>query len=137
MRYIPAIAVLAGLVFGAFAQPARVGGSGEKSLVIVPMTGTGTWADPRRPALPRDAGASFRYVLSDDGNTAIVELSGGAPPQREKIEAELSKDARVKVFRPSKDKKNDVENEIRKIKKDFDLDSFGKGPAAALAANPR
>jgi hypothetical protein len=66
-----------------------------------------------------------------------VELSGGTPPQRQKLEAELKQDPRVKVFRPSNDKKDDVENETRKFKKDFDLDSFGKGPAAALAANPR
>ena len=133
MRYFHLFLVVVGLVSSAFGQPPRVGGSGEKTLVIVPMTGAGTWADPRRPALPPDIGAAFRYVLSDDGNSAVVELSGGTPPQRQKLEAELTRDARVQVFRPSKDKKNDVEIEIRKIKKDFDISAFGKGPAA----NPR
>ena len=80
---------------------------------------------------------AFRYVLSDDGSTAIVELSGGNPLQRQKMETELRKDARVKVFRPSTHKKEDVEKEIRLLKKDFDIDSFAKGPAGAVAAIAR
>ena len=51
--------------------------------------------------------------------------------QRQKMETELRKDSRVKVFRPSTHKKVDVEKEIRLLKKDFDLESFGKGPAGA------
>ena len=50
------------------------------------------------------------------------------------METELRKDSRVKVFRPSTHKKVDVEKEIRLLKKDFDIDSFGKGPAGAVAA---
>ena len=121
----------------AVAQPPGMGGGGERSLVVVPMIGTGTGADPRRPALPNTAGMAFRYVLSDDGATAIVELSGGNPLQRQKIDAELRKDSRVKVFRPSTHKKDDVEKEIRLLKKDFDLEAFGKGPAGAGLAISR
>ena len=115
----------------AVAQSPGMGGGGERSLVVVPMIGTGTGADPHRPALPKDAGMAFRYVLSDDGATAIVELSGGNPLQRQRMETELRKDSRVKVFRPSTHKKDDVEKEIRLLKKDFDLEAFGKGPAGA------
>ena len=131
VRLILHFSLLLTVGFLVVAQPPGMAGGGERSLVVVPMIGTGTGADPRRPALPKDAGIAFRYVLSDDGATAIVELSGGNPLQRRKMESELQKDSRVKVFRPSTHKKDDVEKEIRLLKRDFDLEAFGKGPAGA------
>ena len=106
-------------------------GADDGNLGTTVSRGDGGPCDPRRPALPNTAGMAFRYVLSDDGATAIVELSGGNPLQRQKIDVELRKDSRAKVFRPSTDKKDDVEKEIRLLKKDFDLEAFGKGPAGA------
>ena len=131
MRLSLPLSLLITVGFLAVAQPPGMGGGGERSLVVVPMIGSGTGADPRRPALPNTAGMAFRYVLSDDGATAIVELSGGNPLQRQKIDVELRKDSRAKVFRPSTHKKDDVEKEIRLLKRDFDLEAFGKGPAGA------
>ncbi len=51
----------------------------ERVLAVVPMTGAGTAADPRRPPhAPAKADAngivSFSYQVSDDGRFAIVEL---------------------------------------------------------------
>ena len=109
-------------------------GADDGNLGTTVSRGDGGPCDPRRPALPKDAGMAFRYVPSDDGATAIVELSGVNALQRQKMETELRKDSRVKVFRPSTHKKVDVEKEIRLLKKDFDIDSFGKGPAGAVAA---
>jgi len=55
MRYI--ITVLS--LMAAFAQPSRVGGSGERYLIVVPMVGAGTFEDPKRPAFLREAGVAF------------------------------------------------------------------------------
>jgi hypothetical protein len=137
MRVYNCVFLLSLLSFTVSAQPSRVSGSGERVLLIVPMTGVGSWAEPRRPSIPRDAGLAFHYVLSDDGNMAIVEATALNPVKSQQIEAALKQDSRVKVFRPSKDKRADVETEIRKLKKDFDLDSFGKGPAAPAVNTPR
>jgi hypothetical protein len=57
------------------AQSMRVGGNGEKAWLVIPMTGSGTWADPKRPALLAETGVPFRFQLSDDGTMGPVELS--------------------------------------------------------------
>ncbi len=54
----------------------------ERVYAAVPMTGRGTWADPRRPLFApvasqmrsgaRSGVIAFHYVLSDDGKTALV-----------------------------------------------------------------
>ncbi|MFN0106639.1 MAG: fibronectin type III domain-containing protein [Bryobacteraceae bacterium] len=75
----------------------------------------------------REAGVEFRFEVSDDGATAIAEVSPRGPLELKKLESQLKTDARAKVFRPSKDKQTDVQDEIRKIKKDFDIELFGKG----------
>ena len=125
--------LLVGLFVAAgWAQAARTGGSGERMLVVVPMVGAGTWEDPRRPALVREAGVAFRYQVSDDGQTAIVEVSPRGPLDWKRVEESIRKEPRAKVFRPSKDKQDDVVFELKQLKKDFSIDSFGKGPEAVV-----
>ncbi|MFN0104739.1 MAG: hypothetical protein ACKV2U_21955 [Bryobacteraceae bacterium] len=126
--------LLCAAAFVVSAQPARIGGSGERILVAVPMVGAGTWADPRRPAMLREAGVAFRFELSDDGATAIAEVSPRGPLELKNLESQLKTDARAKVFRPSKDKQTDVQDEIRKVKKDFDIELFGKGASPSKVA---
>lgn len=56
----------------------------ERVIAIVPMTGSGTEADPRRPMFAPRPGdmdpafattiAGFNYVLSDDGKFALVQF---------------------------------------------------------------
>lgn len=56
----------------------------ERVIAIVPMTGSGTDADPRRPMFAPKPGdmnpasattiAGFNYVLSDDGKFALVQF---------------------------------------------------------------
>jgi hypothetical protein len=89
-------------------KAARVGGNGERFLVLVPMVGAGTFADPRRPAFLREAGVAFRYQLSDDGATAIAEVAPRGPLQMMRLEERMKGDSRVKVFKPHKDKAADV-----------------------------
>ena len=106
----------------------------ERILCVVPMVGAGTPDDPRRPAhapLPpppgvppsRDGIVAFTYEVSDDGNLALVEF---VALNREAFN-DLLNDNRpeVKVFKKGKDKREDIDKEFKKHKKDFNLDKFG------------
>ncbi len=97
-RYLLAILSLMALS----AQSARVGGNGERFLLLVPMVGAGTFADPKRPAYLREAGDGFRYQLSEDGATAIAEVSPRGPLEMVRLEERMKGDSRVKVFKPHK-----------------------------------
>jgi hypothetical protein len=107
----------------------------ERTMSIVPMTGTGSFADPVRPMytpLPaalnaaatsrsRTAILGFTYVLSDDGKHALVEFVARDRAAFQQILA----DPTVKSFVKGKDKREDVEAEFKKYKKDFNFTHFG------------
>jgi len=107
----------------------------ERTMVIVAMTGSGSFDDPVRPMytpLPsalKTAAASrartgilgFTYVLSDDGKHALVEFVARDRAAFQQILA----DTTVKSFVKGKDKREDVEAEFKKYKKDFDFTHFG------------
>ena len=102
-------------------------------ICVVPMIGKGTPDDPRRPqyapwpppsatqALVRSTILAFSQQVSDDGKSAIVEL---VARDRSAFQDILS-DKQVKVFFKATDKKDDIEKELKKFKKDFDLNQFG------------
>jgi hypothetical protein len=104
----------------------------ERIVAVVPLTGAGTYADPKRPAfVPAGAAGagtaagwvSWSWQPTDDGKMAIVELAARNPAAIR----EVLRDARiVAAFEKRKAKRGDVEREIRKYRKDFSLD----GPAA-------
>ncbi len=106
-------------------QNIRVGRAGQKALLAVPMVGTGTWADPKRPAFVRESGAPFRFQVSDDGTMALVEASPRNLAEMAKLEEFVGKDARSVLFRPDKHPVSLVIAEFKKLKKDFDPESFG------------
>ena len=108
------------------AQNARIGESRAKTMLAVPMVGTGTWADPKRPAFVRESGVPFRFQVSDDGTMALVEASPRNLAEAAKLDAFVKNDPRSKIFRPEKDRKADVEAEFKRLKKDFDPESFGR-----------
>jgi len=119
------------------AQNMRVGEGGSKTLLAVPMVGSGTWEDPKRPAFVREAGVSFRYQVSDDGTMALVEAMPRNLAESAKLVELASKDARAKIFRPEIDKKADVEAEFKRLKRDFNPDTFGRlGPQVKPAPAP-
>jgi hypothetical protein len=114
----------------------------ERLYLVVPMVGSGTAEDPRRPmyaplpahpgvdasaqrsdAQPADSGIiAFAFQESDDGAYALVEFVA-----RDRAAFKLILEDRqpnVKVFEKGKSKKGDVEQEFRKYKHDFDLDSL-------------
>ena len=107
---------------------------GERLVLIVPVIGDGTPRNPFRPLFAplgaEEMAASgligYTTVLSDDRKSALIEL---VATDRKAFDAIL-KDTRqdVKKFDPAKGaKKEDIEQEFRKVKKDFDFAKFKEG----------
>lgn len=104
----------------------------ERVLVIVPLVGAGTYQDPKRPLFAPDPGEkvddaeallSFEWTPTDDGQFAIAEFVARDP----KILAEIVADRRVvKAFIKGKAKKDDIETELKKHRKDFRFEAGGK-----------
>jgi len=92
------------------------------------MTGTGTWSDPKRPLYApaqmnpasRTGIIGYTHVLSDDGQSALVEFVARDAAAFAPILADKS----IKSFRKGKDKREDIEAEFRKHKKDFSFENF-------------
>ena len=105
----------------------------ERLVCVVPMTGAGTPDDPRRPlyapvptpgAPPsRDGIVAFTFQESDDGRSALV----GFVARDRAAFKEILEDNRVKAFEKGKHKKDDIEKEFRKLKRNFDLSTLQVG----------
>lgn len=117
----------------------------ERLIAVVPMTGSGTANDPRRPmyvpvrapgetlvaeAVEPDGSAErrlrqgilgFSYVLSDDEQFALVEFVAGSRSAFKEIQADTS----VKAFVKGRSKRVDIEREFRRYKQNFNLDRLG------------
>lgn len=97
----------------------------ERIIAVVPMIGAGTYADPKRPLFtpaPEDKQSgivAFSYVLSDDGKSAIVEIAA----RDAKALTPLLQSGRndVLIFRKGKDRKEDIERELKRFKSDLTL----------------
>jgi hypothetical protein len=131
------VAALAILVcLGGVAQNKRVDSRNqhERLIAIVPMIGSGTMEDPKRPMfapVPGHVAAdsttdiiAFHFLPGDDGNFAIVEFI--ARDQAAFQPVLNSTDPRVRVFQRGKVARLALLLALRKIRKDFDLDSFGE-----------
>ena len=102
----------------------------ERVIMIVPMIGSGTPADPRRPLyapapsekLSKNGIIAYSYVLSDDEKSALVEF---VAMDRAAFDAIL-KDQRtdIKRWEKAKTNKDDVAKEFKKLRKDFNIDEF-------------
>lgn len=107
----------------------------ERLVLVVPMVGSGTPQDPRRPlyapvpnaAEPpaHDGIIAFSFVESDDGQHAIVQLVARDRAAFRKILTENRAD--VKLFDKDKTAKSDIESEGRKFRKNFSLDQIDVG----------
>ena len=110
---------------------------GERLILIVPVVGAGTAQDPKRPLYaptPEErtqAGAggiqSYTAVLSDDKKFALIELVAQEGKAFEAILKDTRPDVKRFDLQKGKDKAEDIENEFRKYKKDFDLKKFKEG----------
>jgi hypothetical protein len=100
-------------------------------LAVVPIVGSGTWADPKRPSFlpagPHDsrdrAGIiAFQQILSDNGNFALVELV--AVDRSAFAEILNSTDSRVKAFEVGKHTRQEIEAVFKQFKATFSFDTF-------------
>jgi hypothetical protein len=116
----------------AWAQP-RVdpGNSYFRVICIVPMVGSGTWADPKRPmfapgptAIGRDRSGILAYYHepTDDGTAAIVIFVAA---DRSALQGILtSTSPSVKVFERGKASQQETEAALKAVKKDFNWQRF-------------
>jgi hypothetical protein len=103
----------------------------ERILMIVPMTGSGKWDDPRRPLFaPAHASAptdrtgilGYSFQVSDDGKYALVEFVA----HDKNAFQTLKSDARtMKFFEKGNAQTADIDAEFKKYKKDFNWQHFG------------
>ena len=130
---IPAI-LLAACCSSLFSQQnVAPGNLYERALCVVPLSGSGTPDDPKRPlhapsrsARPSTSGSGilgFTHVLSDDGTLALVEF---VARDRSAFNAILA-DSNAKCFVKGRDKREDAEAEFKKHKANFDFSHFGVG----------
>ncbi len=63
----------------------------------------------------------YAHQVSDDGRFALVEF---VARDRKAFQSILN-DKTIKVFEKGKDKKDDIERELKKFRADFDLTKFG------------
>jgi hypothetical protein len=105
----------------------------ERLILVVPLVGTGTPEDPRRPMYAPVPGGEpspdgilgFSFIESDDGQRALVELVARDRAAFAQIFADKHSD--VKIFEKGKAKKEDIEKEFKKYKRDFNLDQLALG----------
>jgi len=103
----------------------------ERVMAVVPWTGSGTHADPRRPMYvpgptqmnpaSRSGILGFQCVESDDNKYALCEFVAATPAALKPILT----DPNVKAFLKGRDKRDDAITEFKKYKKDFDPTHFG------------
>jgi hypothetical protein len=103
---------------------------------IVPMIGSGTWDDPKRPMfapLPeqmtpgsRTGIIAFNHVESDDGNFALIEIVAATRPELALVTAQMNAAAvqGLQVFDRSTTAATTVQNAFQPLKKDFDITKF-------------
>ncbi len=116
----------------AFAQP-RVDPLNmyERVLLIVPVHGSGSAADPIRPMYAplaaeidpegRRGIMGFTAVYSDDGKFALIELV----TRNRSLFATALADRGIKAFLKGRDKRSDAEAAFKLLKKDFSIANFG------------
>jgi hypothetical protein len=133
-KFSPAVLLLSVLCVQLRAQP-RVDARNmyERVMAVVPLTGSGTLDDPKRPMYAptpaqiqtsmatRQGILGFMHVMSDDGQVALVEF---VAKDRSAFQAILA-DTSVKSFLKGRDKREDIEAEFLKHKRDFDFAHFG------------
>jgi hypothetical protein len=105
-----------------------------RAYCIVPMVGSGTLADPKRPMFapgpPTAAAASidrtgiiaYQFQLSDDGNSALVEFVAVSRAGLATILT--STNPNVASFERGKYTRQQIETEFQKYKKSFSFTGF-------------
>lgn len=102
----------------------------HRIICVVPVVGTGKVEDPIRLQYApvglthtRNTIFTYSYQLSDDKKSAIVEYVAADRAAFAEILAD--KNPNTRVFERGRDSRKAIEAELRKWKKDIDLDHFG------------
>jgi|WetSurMetagenome_2_1015567.scaffolds.fasta_scaffold564460_1 hypothetical protein len=100
---------------------------GETLIAVVPMVGAGTFEDPKRPMFSRalaqaNPSVSFRYVLSDDGQSAIVLFS--APFREHLADILQSRAGGVRVFERGALARSALEAQLGLVRRGFRLEQL-------------
>lgn len=102
----------------------------HRIICVVPVIGTGKVEDPIRPQYApvglthaRNQIFTYSYQLSDDKKLAIVEYVAADRAAFAEILAD--KNPNIRVFERGRDSRKIIEAELKKWKKDIDLDHFG------------
>ena len=117
----------------------------QRIICVVPMIGAGTLEDPKRPMFTPVVGAApsqdvttskgfsdpavivaYHSVLSDDGNSAIVEFVARDRAAFRAIFA-AKRQNQVEIFERINNQRADVLAELRKIKRTFDFSMLRVG----------
>ena len=100
----------------------------NRLIAVVPLTGGGTAADPKRPKYapwPVTTNANgilgFVFEPTDDGKSAVVEFVA----QNRVAFSVLLADKTIQVFQRGSASKSSIETAIKQVRRDFSLDSFG------------
>jgi hypothetical protein len=100
----------------------------NRVIAVVPLTGSGTAADPKRPkyapwpASPNPNGIlGFIFEPTDDGKSAVVEFVA----QNHAAFSVLLADKTIQIYQKGALSKSAIESAIKQVRKDFSLDSFG------------
>ncbi len=101
----------------------------HRFICLVHLTGSGRLGDPVRPEYvptgdmsSRDGVIGWSSQLTDNGKMAIVQLVAANPLAFEGLKGD--KRSEIRIFEVGKHRREDIETELRKFKKDFDLDSL-------------
>ena len=100
----------------------------QRVICVVPLIGSGTATDPKRPKyapwpVSTDPNGIIGFVFepTDDGNSAIVEFVA----QNRTAFSVLLGDKTITAYQKGAVSKQAIENAIKPLRKDFNLDSFG------------
>jgi hypothetical protein len=136
-RAVMPVVCLLVAVGSAFAQHrVDAGNMYARVYAIVPMIGSGTWDDPKRPMFApvpeqmtpgsRTGIIAFNHVESDDGNFALIEIVAATRPQLALVTSQMNATAvqGLQVFDRSITSATTVQSAFQLLKKNFDITKF-------------
>jgi hypothetical protein len=124
-RLISGLLMLAGVVCAQHSVDPR--NTYHRVICVVPMIGSGTAADPKRPKYAPAPGSAlangiigFTQTPSDDGKSAIVEFVA----RNRSAFAAIFADTSITVYEKGSQSGSAVETALQQVKKSFNLVQF-------------
>lgn len=135
---LPVVCLLAAVGSGFAQHRVDLANLYSRAYLIVPMIGSGTWDDPRRPMFApppqqmtpgtRTGILAFNQVESDDGKFALIEIVAANKAElasiKGPIQAQLSAVPGFQLFDRSTTSPATVQSAFQAHKKNFDITKF-------------